>query len=251
EPERVEPGQPVHVTLTLGNRAATTFKNVRVTLNVSSPFVPIKGGSDKIISSIGPGESQTVTFDALAAPDAQSKAYRMPVTLKFQDNAGTSYTQEDGVGLQVGAAPDLDVQIDASTLLRPNTRGKITLKLVNRGTENLQFLSLGFLENPSYQTATVREQYIGSVASDDFETVDLDVYANQADPVVQVRVTFRDASNQPYERTYDVRVPTYTEEEITRFGLEPKAGLDPLVILAVLAVLFFAGRWAYGKWKKR
>ncbi len=251
EPERVEPGQSVRIRVTLANLAGTAFKNVRVTLNASAPFVPIKSGTEKIIPEFPAGQTHTLAFDFLASPDAASKAYSVPVILKFQDNAGTAYTEQESIGVQVGASPALDVEVAESTLLRHETLGKVTLKIVNRGSENVQFLSVELGRTDAYQTTAPAAQYIGSVASDDSESLELDVYAAQQNPVIPVTLSYRDAANRPYTQTFDVRVPTYTEDEIRRFGLEQNNGINWMLVLLVLAALFLGGRWAYGKWKKK
>jgi len=68
---------------------------------------------------------------------------------------------------------------------------------------------------------------------------------------LDVALQFRDANNQLYEKSVQVAVPTYSEEEISRFQLEKTPETNWLLIVVVLAVLAYAGRWAYGKWGKR
>lgn len=249
-PEKMVPGQGGVLSLTLRNFGSSVFKNVRVSLNLTDPFVPLKGGSERRLDRIGANEVQTVQFDLLASSGAESKAYRVPVGVAFEDAAGTKYSLKDVVGLQVGAEPRLDAQLDSSTLLRSGALGKVTLKLVNSGSEEVKYLSVRLLNSESYQSAGASRFYVGTVASDDFETIDFDVFALRDDPVLSLALEFRDANNALYERAVQVSVPTYAEEEISRFKLEPKAETNWLLLVLSLAVLAYFGRWAWGKWGK-
>ncbi len=250
-PEKMTPGQSSTLSLTLRNFGGSEFKNVRVSLNLTDPFVPLKGGSERRLERIGAQEAQTVAFDVLASSGAESKAYRVPVTVNFEDAAGTTYSFKDVVGLQVGAEPRLDVQLDASNLLRPHALGKVTLKLVNSGSEEVKYLSVRLSDSAVYQSAGSNRYYVGTVASDDFETLDFDVFALKDDPVLEVALEFRDSNNQLYQKQVQIAVPTYTEDEISRFQLEPKSETNWLLIIVALAALAFVGRWAWNKWGKR
>lgn len=250
-PERLVPGQSGLLNLALRNYGRSEFKNVRISLNLTDPFVPLKGGSERRLDVIAAGEAATVQFELLATTGAESKAYRVPVSVNFEDAAGTKYSLKDVVGLQVGAEPILDVQLESSTLLRPNALGKVSLKLVNSGSEEVKYLSVQLLDSPSYQSAAANRYYVGTVASDDFETLDFDVFALKDDPRLDVALEFRDAHNQVYRKQVQVAVPTYTEEEISRFQLEQKPETNWLMIIVALAVLAYAGRWAWGKWGKK
>ncbi len=250
-PEKMAPGQSSTLSLSLRNFGSSEFKNVRVSLNLTDPFVPLKGGSERRLERIGAQEAQTVSFEVLASSGAESKAYRVPVVVAFEDAAGTKYSLKDVVGLQVGAEPRLDVQLDASNLLRPNALGRVSLKLVNSGSEEVKYLSAHLLDSAAYQSAGSNRYYVGTVASDDFETLDFDVFALKDDPVLSVALEFRDSNNQLYQKQVQVAVPTYTEDEISRFQLEPKAETNWLLIIVALAVLAYVGRWAWNKWGKR
>lgn len=250
-PSQLAPGQSSVVSLTLRNFGSSEFKNVRIALNLTDPFVPLRGGSERRVERIGAKEAQTVSFEILATSGAESKAYRVPVTVNFEDAAGTKYSLKDVVGLQVGAEPRLDVQLESSTLLRPNTLGKVSLKLVNSGTEEVKYLSVRLLDSPAYQSAGANRFYVGTVASDDFETLDFDVFALKDDPLLQVALEFRDSNNALFQRTVQVAVPTYTEEEISRFQLEPKSETNWLLLIVGLAVLAYLARWAWNQWGKR
>ncbi len=250
-PAKIAPGQGSKVSLSLRNFGPSEFKNVRVSLNLTDPFVPLRGGSERRVDRIGAQESQAVVFEVLASSGAESKAYRVPVTVNFEDAAGTKFSFKDVVGLQVGDEPRLDVQLDSSTLLRAGALGKVSLKLVNSGTEEVKYLSVRLLDSDAYQSAGSDRFYVGTVASDDFETLDFDVFALKDDPRLDVALEFRDSNNELYQRTVQVTVPTYTEEEISRFQLEPKAEMNWLLLIVALVVLAYAGRFAWDKWGKK
>jgi len=180
-PERLSPGQSGSVSLTLHNYGRSAFKNVRIGLNLTDPFVPLKGGSERCLDGVAAGSDASVQFELLATSDAASQAFRVPVTVTFEDAAGTKYSLKDVVGLQVGAEPRLDVQLDSSTLLRPNALGKVSLKLVNSGSEEVKFLTARLVESSAYQSAGASRYYVGTVASDDFETLDFDLFALKDD----------------------------------------------------------------------
>ncbi|MBI4360244.1 hypothetical protein HY572_00545 [Candidatus Micrarchaeota archaeon] len=250
-PEKVEPGQRVDVELVLKNLGGTDFKNVRVALNVSDKLVPVQSSSEKIVGLVVGQSEETVSFGLVVSPDAESKPLRVPVTLTFEDTGGTKYTQKGEIGIQVGASPKLDVELSESTIRRPGTLGSVTLRIVNRGLEDVQFLNLELAESDGFETTTQKSQYIGSIASDDYETAEYALYVREASPTLDLTLTYRDANNHAYTEKIQVTVPTYTDEQIQRFKLEPQGGVDWLTGLVALVVLFFVGRWGYRKWVKK
>ncbi len=250
-PQKAGPGRTVRLGLVLKNSAGAYFRNVRVSLSLSDPFVPIGSGSEKLVDRISAGASQEVSFDLSVAPSAESKAYRIPVAITFEDAAGAKYSLKDTVGVQVGAQPSVSIQLRDSNILRPDALGKVTIKVINGGPEAVKFLSVKLGDSDAYQAVSGKSVYVGSVASDDFETAEFSIYVLKPNPSLKLSLQYKDASNEAFVTAAEVSVPTYAEEQIRLFQLEKKQGVDPLLMLVGLAVLAYAAYWAFKKWGKR
>ena len=96
-----------------------------------------------------------------------------------------------------------------------------------------------------------KEFYAGNLESDDFDTIEYKLAVNGAGSkaVLPLTLSYRDANNHEYSQDALVEFKLYTQEEISKFGLEPEAGTNWLLVIAVMAIAGFLLYRFY--WKKR
>ena len=254
-PEVIPQGKTVKVAIKLTNLADSLIRDIRVKLDLSSsatPFVPIKSTTEKKLYQIGSRQSDTLVFDLMANPDAKSGVYKIPVNFTYYDTVGTQYTKSDIISLIIGTKPDLFVGIDASKIYKKETSGKVTFKFVNKGLINIKFLNVKLGQSDKYETVSPAEVYVGNIDSDDFETVDFDLYVNggsSEEIIFPVTIEYMDANNNEFKETINVGLKLYSTEEAIKVGLEEKPAIGIFIIIAIVIIGLFIF-WRIRKRKK-
>ena len=252
-PNRVEPGQEVIVRLTLRNTADSSLKDVSVRFdfaNGSLPFVPVGSGGERVIKSLKAGEDEVVELRMLTSPTAAIDAYRFPVTIKFFDELGKQFSSSDVIGIVVDAVPKYNLGVEQRSVFTKSDQGRVSLGLSNTGSADMKFVTVTLLDDPAYTIVSKKNVYVGSIESDDSETVDFDVYINEVPEnkviPLKVRLQYRDAYNKEYGLEETIPMLMYTQGEAERLGL--KEGASGTIFVVVIIILLVIGLiW----WRKR
>lgn len=257
EPNVVEPGSSTKLTILLRNYATSLLKDVKVVLDLDKngadtlPFSTIGSANEKVLSYMDPQSSKSIEYELLVDPDAASKTYRIPVSLRYSDSLNRNYSKSNFVTVVVGGAPDISVYIDSSTAYRARTAGEITVKIVNKGLPDMKFVNVRLSNSSKYRIISPSEVYIGNIDSDDYETADFKLYIERTSDkkiVLPLAVEYKDANNKNYKSVVNLELPLYSSSEAKRLGLSEGNGNFTWIILIVLAV---AGFFGYRYWKKR
>lgn len=255
-PQEIAPGEIGQVTVTLRNDAFSLIKDLSVKLDisgVSTPFAPTQSTTEKRIRQILRGESVDVDFDIIALPDAEAGVYKVPVSLSYSDELGKTYNKSDLVGIIVGGAPDLSVQVDSSSVYTSKEQGVVTLKFVNRGFVNVKFLDIKVIQTEDFKLISNPEVYVGKVESDDFETIDIELIPRRYKDgklIIPMVLDYRDANNKPYHKELDVSVNILSKKEagVGNSGFGLIGFLITLVIIVFLIIEFRAFRKKSPHW---
>ena len=251
-PEVISPGKEGKVTIKLTNLADSAIRDIRVKLDLSSeniPFVPIKSTTEKKIYQIGSKASKSLTFDIMATADAETGAYKIPIGLDYYDEIGTTYSKDDIISLIVGTDIDLSVGIEKSQIYKSGNSGEVTLKFVNKGLIDIKFLNVILEDSDKYEIISPKEVYIGNIDSDDFESIEYQLYVKSTDEdiVFPLILEYMDANNNEFNEKRNVRLKLYTKDEAIKLGLEEKPAIGILIII----VIVFVGLIVYWRIKKR
>lgn len=255
EPRLVAPGGVVNVSFALLNKGFTEAKDLSITLDLSSPlipFAPYLQPSQKRLSFLGAGQSGKLSFMLKAAGTASSQVYKIPITLSYLDSQGTRHTKTDVLALEIGGKPRLYVALEQSNVFRPDMTGDIVVSLVNTGNSDIKFLRVEFLERGDYLIISGKEQYVGNLASDDFETVKVRVYlkCNCTQFKLPMVVTYSDAGGEEYSEIREIAIPFFTKREAITYGLEKQSNtVGILIVLGIVALGLFC--YSYIKRRRR
>lgn len=250
-PEMFKPGETGSVYLTIENNAGYIMRDIKVKLDLTNTsFAPVKSTTEKRVQSLNIGEPALVTFDLATDPSAESKVYKVPVTITYFDEFGTEYTKTVDFGIQVFSNPELVLTLSKSEIYKKGMPGNIVLSLANSGTSQIKFLTLTILDNKNYEVISKSSEYIGNLDSDDYETVDFDMYVKSGKQKVpiQVELKYKDAFNQEKVETREVELPIYSISKASAYGLMPSSNLGQLVIYFILITFIW---FAFSEWKKK
>ncbi|HII16049.1 MAG TPA: hypothetical protein HA362_07085 [Nanoarchaeota archaeon] len=244
--QRIAPGSAADVAVSVKNPYDSVMKDVTVKLDLSSssmPFAPVGMTTEQKIKQINPGDEGRVSYKLVATPDATAGVYKIPLTIKYYDETGTLYNISDVVGVMVGAEPKISVTLDSTELTTKNKMGKVVLKVVNYGTEDVKFARIKLAEGDDFELLSTPESYIGNIDSDDYETAEFRLKAGSGTFMLPVALEYMDSNNKQYSAEENVEVVLYSPGEL---GI--KSGSTWLYVLAL--VIAVAGYFGYKKFRK-
>ena len=252
-PDKAAPGTSNEMALKLENLADSHLKNIEAGLDVAQQNLPFATAeaSTKNLDAIEPGKSVWVNYTLNVDESAENSVYKLPITISFENEAGTRFDQSTTTGVNIGGRPNLDVGLNNEDAITEGTR-EITFRLVNRGHGSADFVSMKLQENDNVEIIGSNDVYIGSMDSDDFQTASFRVHINAEPESVNVKqiempveLEYTDQDGEQAE-TQKVQAEFYTQQDLQRYGLGADGSSLPLVAIVLLLV---AGGFYY--WRKR
>ncbi len=256
EPSVVAPGSKTKLTILLKNYATSLLKDIKVVLDLGksgdevTPFSPIGSTNEKVLAYIKPESSESIEFELIADPDALSKSYKIPISIKYSDALGRNYSKSNIITIIVGDEPDVSVGIDSSTIYTAGAAGEITVKIVNKGLPDMKFVNVKLTKDEKYRIISPAEIYIGNIDSDDYETADFKLYVEKTSDkkiVLPLTVEYKDANNKDYKNIVNLELPLYGYFETKKLGLKKQSKSWLYVLLIVLAAIIGYLAYRFGK----
>ncbi len=245
-PERFTPGGTGNLSFTVENIADSLVQDVTLTLDLAgsdAPVTPKRSSTELKIDELRSGAAHTFTYSLSTEYDAEANVYRIPVNLSFTTESGETVTNDDTVGIAIAADPALITTVDSHDIYTDKKRGTVTLKFVNRGTDEIKFTSATLRADPSYALLSPsREYYIGNIRSDDYELQDLRLRAQNDTVTLPLTITYHDAANKEYTRE-----ETITLDLVEQAAVEGEQGSNTWIYIAILIAVLLAAWW----WKRR
>ncbi|MFT4868270.1 MAG: hypothetical protein ACI9LV_000897 [Candidatus Nanohaloarchaea archaeon] len=247
-PERVQPGSSSKMNITLENLANSQFRNIDVSLDVSKIPVAPRETNRKRITSIGEKGREDISFTLDVDGDAENQLYKMPITIKYQNQAGQEFTVTETTGVNVGGYPNIEVDIDSSDI-RSAGRGTVTFRIINKGEGEARFAEISLEETSQYEILSEDSIYLGSMIADDYQTAEFELYVNQTDEKLEmpVEVTYQDGEGDQSAQ-FNVERELYTAGELDRYGLTQNS--SGWIAIPVLLVVLGGGYYLWRRKKK-
>ena len=247
----VEAGKSEKLTIEIENTNSITLNNVILSLGFdtveNSALSTLNGASQKVISTLNPNEKKTIEFDILVSPDAESKPYLLPVNFDYEDTLGNSFNETVYGSVKVYSKSLPLVKLDAQDIYTKG-KGKFTLAVSNPGTSTVKGTQIEIMPSEDYTIIGGNFQYVGDLNPDDFQTVQMNIYLNNAEKAtLKVKMTYLDSYNTKNEEIVEIPLKIYSAKELTDFGIEiPKTStqsyLGYFLTIVTLIVGFYVGR---------
>lgn len=249
-PSLVKSGDTVSMQVTLKNTGSSPAYDIRVSLKedrtvtstgtvVERTILPL-GAASAYAPQLSAGSLIVLNIPILVSPVAESKPTFVPVTLDYTDSAKTEYTSTDYIGLKVTSEPILDVIIaDAEPVLVPGSTSKLTIDLFNQGLGPAKFVTVSV--SSSFFTAPQTEFFIGTIESDDFDSIILDASVLPNTPLGENSFTVTVSATNEYGDPI-----TFTKNlSASVYGSVPNGngGDSPLGIIFILALIGLGVWW--------
>lgn len=246
--ETIAPGSSGEYSFRLENQADAHLKNIRVELGLGETQLPVatEGSSAQSFESLAPGEAFTASFDLQVDSSAENAVYRLPLNLRYENEAGTEFQDSITTALNVGGEPQLEAGITNEEVLTPG-RNTVNLRIVNRGYGTAGFVQATLEGSDNYRILSPDTVYLGEMTSDDYQTAEFEIYVDEpGDVTLPLRLDYSNNGEKSKVEEIDTRV--YSSSQMERYGLS--SGGSPLpIVIAVLVVA--AGGYYYWRRKRR
>ena len=217
------------------------------------PFAPFESGSDFFTNEIQESKSKTAEFKVVALNDAKSGIYKIPIKISYiEDNVAK--TQSSLISIMINSQPIIEVSVDDGLLLK-GKENKVTFKIVNKGLADAKFLEIETKGSTSYSILSAEKVYVGDVDSDDFQTVDYQIFFNQNSLNrldIPVTIKYKDVANKEYTQEFNPTLKVYTLEQAQNLGLIAKSNTTSYIVgVVILIIIFFVYRWFRRRRKRK
>ncbi len=254
-PKVTAPGEKTKLRIELRNYATSLLKDIKVSLNLNKngdeaiPFAPVGSTNEKVVSYIEPQADLPIDFELLVDSDAPSKAYKIPLELKYSDVLNRNYSKTNLVTIVVGDTPDLGVTLERTDVYTSDSTGNVVLRLVNKGNPDIKFLNVKVLQNENIKVIGADEVYVGKLDSDDFSTAEFKLYVNGRGSVkIPVELTYKDTNNNDYREKREVGLEVYSSSDAKNFGVKKNNNFGWIVaIVLVIGAAYYYYRKRKGK----
>lgn len=250
--DSVAPGSSSKLIIEFENLNNNNLKDVIVSLNLDSVedkvFSLASGSNERVITRINSRATSSVEFDLIASPDASSKPYLIPITIKYTDDLGVLYTKNIIGSVRIFSEPVLSLSLDSQESFSKG-KSKFTFAIANPGTSSIKGTMVEVVGTENYNVLSGLVQYVGDLNPDDFQTIQSDIFVkSESLSSVKLKVTYLDSYNNKVEKFFDIPVSFYSETELAELGLEGangsgSAGVATYGIFLVLLI----GTFYFGK----
>ncbi len=248
-PDEIEPGEVSSISIKIENILENPVENLNVKLDLSeAPFAPYQSSSEEFLEELDDGDEEKFTFKLIALPETASGIYKIPVLISY-DYEGNNETKEELISLTVNSKPELKISLEDSVLIRGQDND-ITIKVINSGLSDVKFVYVETSDSSGIKFLTNKEQYIGDIDSDDFDSVDYKIRLDSdvSDLLtIPVILKYRDATNKEYIETETIMLKTYSLKEAQTLGLVVKKSYTLYILIGILS----GGYFTYRTIKKR
>ncbi|MBU1129111.1 MAG: hypothetical protein KJ949_00585 [Nanoarchaeota archaeon] len=254
-PDQVEPGEIASITIEIENIFERDIFNLNVKLDLSeSPFAPYQSSSEKFVEELEEDEEEKFTFRLIVLPSTSSGIYKVPVQINYEDEDGNKSEKTELISITVNAEPELKISVEDSSALIRGSENSFSLKIINSGLADVKFVYFSVGDVNGINFLSEKEQYIGDIDSDDYDSVDYRIYLDEnAQAIINLPVTlkFRDATNQEFVETKTVTLKTYSLKEAQALGLAKKPNYLVYVVIVFVIVGFIIRRLQKKRKKKK
>lgn len=249
-PEQVAPGETISISLEIENIFEYDVQNLQVKLDTSGeiPFAPYQSSSEKFLDKLDESDEEEFTFKLIALPETASGIYKIPVEISYEyevnDTIETA-TKQELISITVNSEPELTISLDNSITLIKGIENQLSIKIVNSGLADIKFLYVNLGDASGINFLSDKEQYIGDVDSDDFDTAEYSVVINPNAPNtinLPIQIKFKDATNKEFTQTKTLTLKTYDLKQAQEMGLIKKPNYLIYFILTILVLAYILYR---------
>jgi hypothetical protein len=253
-PNEVSPGGVSNIEIELENDGKNDIEDLSVSLDLSTvPFAPYDSSSEIGIDKLRDGRTDYANFKIITINSAKSGIYKIPVQMTYTES-GVTKTKSGLISISVNSKPIISVTAEEGLFIK-GQEGIIKIKIVNKGLSDIKFMDVELGTSTSLNLLSPKTQYIGDLDSNDFDSVDFNVYFKDTTPDkinIPIIVTYKDALNNEYIDNEEISLNVYSKEKATELGLIKTSSLTMIIsIIVILIIIFIIYRIIRNRIKKK
>lgn len=237
-PDQVAAGEQATMTLQLHNYADSQLNNIEASIDLTELPVATAGTTRNTVDSLAPGESVNTSFRLTVDQDADNGVQKLPVTLNYENEAGTAFEKDTSTGMVIGGTPQLELGLNQRDIQVAGSTGSVTLRIVNRGDGTARFVKLDMLEQDGVELLSPESIYLGNMDPDDYQTAEFEVHADASVEELLLRgnLSYR-SSGETIDQVQEVPVNLYGQSEAQQYGLVGNGSSLPMIVVVALVIV--------------
>lgn len=245
----IKPGEVADIEMGLRNNGGEDVEDVSVFLDLKDvDLAPFDSSSEFGIDEIREDRTRYARFKIIALDSAKPGTYKIPIRISYKEE-GVEKIKDSLISIKVHSEPVLGVVAEENLLLKGEDN-IVSIMIINKGLSDAKFLEVE-VGSGKFSLLSSKKVYVGDVDSDDFDTVDFNVFfkSSVSDRVsFPITLKYQDVFNNDYEEGFDVFLKVYSRERAEELGLIEKGYVGQIISgVIILIVLWFVYRW----WRKR
>lgn len=243
----VYPGEEKKVNVNINNNENFDTQDISINLNLENMQFSSVGSSEKNIDDINEDDDDSVSFNIKASTNIKPGDYNIPYNIKYTNSDSDQIiTQQGSFGIHVSAKTDLDFTIEVKENPIVGQQGTVSLEIINRGLGEIKSISVEIAPQ-GFDLLSKDKIFVGTINGDDTDSASFDILYTSVNPVLNVRVEYKDFENK--DQFQDVTIPfkVYTQEEALKLGIIKKN--NNMIYLGII-VIFLIAWFVYKKIRK-
>ena len=241
DPEFIKAGSKAELNLGLKNAATSSMRDISVKLDLGgTPFSPLETTAEKRIRRLSPDQETTIGFSLIADVNAESKPYRIPITITYLDDQNNKFAKNDTIGLLMYSEPELDFNIEEQKVFESGKTGDVIVSVSNIGPSKVKFINLKLEGSNDYDIVSSDKVYLGNLDADDFQTANFKIHVKKENPKLLLRVDYKDSYNSDLKKNVILDLKTYSSSQAASYGLvSPRIGIFSIILYIILVVFLY------------
>ncbi|VVB81560.1 Uncharacterised protein [uncultured archaeon] len=162
EPTAISPGKLTDLVFTIKNTGKAPLNNLIFSwTEADNTILPVGSDNTQHISSLGIGESATLTYKTIASTTAEPDVYTMDLKLQY-DAANQTETYTTKAGIFIGGETDFDVTFSEST------KGTTSLAISNIGTNRALSVTVRVPDQEGFKVTGTTDAILGNLDKGDY-----------------------------------------------------------------------------------
>jgi len=238
------PGDFIDIRLGVKNIGGGLAKNVRVIYENTSSEIRPSSVAVAYLDEILAGSEADIDLNLVIDGEAEAMTYPVKITMLYENEGGTQQPAViRTIGLVVRSKIELKAFPEGGTIVQ-GVPSSLTVSIANTGPSTANYLEVVPVQDSFI--VTPRRMYIGDLESDDFDTIDLEITAQEAgEHKLSLEFIYKDANNAENRELGEVSFKALTPREAA--ALQPRSKTPYVLLLIILG----GGIWYWRRRKKK
>jgi len=258
DPSPAQPGKYVKLYLKAENSGGSVLNDATFQLQPTYPFsLKPDENATRYMSAIGAQEQVLLEYNLYVDKNAIAGTYAMHIKLCLDSECSSYLRTPFDVSVQTGGTPKIEAGLDSADVFSSGKKGFVTLHVLNRGLLDTKFLVVEARPSEQYDIISPPRLYIGELKSDDYETVQYEIYirenvaSKQSEKIaIPVLLEYSDLNDKEYSEIQDIGLNVYSQDDLAKMGIV-KNNSGTLMNVAFVILGIFVLFMLYKKFKKR